>query len=423
MQRCGLVLLIRLSNSKRMENNSKKNIGILFPPRKGNGGIFQYAMSIAEALANYCEDFTYTVFYFNESPEKDLKLNNKGNIKFVELENREETLLTKLAIAQGIITKRPLFNVGAKNKEILKKENVDLLIMASPLQAGFELDTPFILPILDMMYQNYHLYFPEYSSTKTRLITQAVLKYLSDKSVLLLGESEWEKNDIIKFLDQPKEKVDYILLIPPGYVYEYKDMAKEEAETLLKKYNLPEKYLFYPAQFFPHKNHLRLIESLRQLKEKHQEKVNLVLSGNPKTNPENYQKIKDLIAKHKLEDQVFFLGYVEDKEMVALYKKAVAIVFPTFAGPTNIPPLEGMLLGTPVLISDLFDMPKQVGDAGIVFDPRSVDDMVEKIVKVWKNEPLRNQMIEKGFKQVQNLNFENYAKEWVRVVKKALSNI
>lgn len=401
----------------------KKNIAILFPPRKGNGGIFQYAMSIAEALVNYCDEFTYTVLYFDESPEKDLKIKSTQNVRFVQLINRKETILSKLAIAQGIVTSKPMFNIGKENKEILKKANIDLMIMASPLQAGFEQETPFILPILDMMYQNYHIYFPEYASLKTRLITQTVLKYLADKSVLLLGESEWEKNDIIKFLQQPTEKVDYILMVPPGYVYEYRDMKKEEAKNLLARFNLPEKYLFYPAQFFPHKNHLRLIESIHILQEKYQEKVNLVLSGNPKTNLENYNNVKELVEKYKLQDQVFFLGYVEDKEMVALYKCATAMVFPTFAGPTNIPPLEAMVLGTPVLISDLFDMPKQVGEAGVVFDPRSANDMVEKIAKVWKDEPLRNQMVEKGYLKVKDLNFDNYAKEWIEVVKKALSKI
>ena len=385
------------------------------------GVFFQYAMSVAEALINFCGDFNYTIFYFDEkSPKDDLMIENKENINFIALKKRKENFIFKAGVAVGILTGKPIFPIGKHNKEILKKAKIDLSIITSPLLAGFEYDTPFIFPILDVMYINYHLYFPEYSALKTRIVSQLVIKDLADRSKLSIACSEWDKNDIIKFLKQPQNKLVTIPMVPPGYVYSYKDMSQAEADGLIKKYNLPGKFLFYPAQFFPHKNHLRLIESIKILKEKYGEKVNVVLAGNPKVNVDNYNKIKELIKKYNLEDQIFILGYIEDTEVVALYKKSTALILPTFAGPTNLTPWEAMILGTVVLCSNLFDMPEQVGDAGVTFDPRDPSDMAEKIKKVWQDENLRKKLIEEGYRLIKDLTLENYAKSWISAVKSVL---
>jgi glycosyltransferase involved in cell wall biosynthesis len=124
-----------------------------------------------------------------------------------------------------------------------------------------------------------------------------------------------------------------------------------------------------------------------------------------------------------MSNQIVHLGYVTDVEMVALYKKSVALVYPTLYGPTNIPPSEAMMLGVPVLCSNLFSMPEQLGDAGLLFDPFNIDDMAEKIFKIWTNENLRTQLIQKGYARVRNLTEENYARQWERVIDDAFEKL
>jgi glycosyltransferase involved in cell wall biosynthesis len=94
---------------------------------------------------------------------------------------------------------------------------------------------------------------------------------------------------------------------------------------------------------------------------------------------------------------------------VALYKKAVALVSPSLFGPTNIPPLEAMILDTPVVCSNLFFMPQQVGDAGLLFDSFNVEDIAKKIYRIWVDKDSRQKLIKKGYNKVENLTFENYA--------------
>jgi glycosyltransferase involved in cell wall biosynthesis len=98
-------------------------------------------------------------------------------------------------------------------------------------------------------------------------------------------------------------------------------------------------------------------------------------------------------------------------------------VFPSLIGPTNIPPLEAMVLGTPVVCSNLFSMPEQVGDAGLLFDPFNVEDMAEKIYQIWTDEDLRQNLIRKGYERIRNMTIENYAKQWENIIDEALERI
>ena len=113
---------------------------------------------------------------------------------------------------------------------------------------------------------------------------------------------------------------------------------------------------------------------------------------------------------------------LSEREVVALYKRATALVFPSLIGPTNIPPLEAMVLGTSVLCSDLFSMPEQVGHAGLLFDPFDVEDMAEKIYRIWTDENIRKELVKRGYDRIKNLTLENYTMQWEEVIKGALQN-
>ena len=82
--------------------------------------------------------------------------------------------------------------------------------------------------------------------------------------------------------------------------------------------------------------------------------------------------------------------------MPELYRRARALVMPTFCGPTNIPPLEAFVVGCPVAISGIYGMPDQVGDAGLLFDPESVEEIVDCIRRLWTDDRLCAELSERG---------------------------
>jgi glycosyltransferase involved in cell wall biosynthesis len=185
------------------------------------------------------------------------------------------------------------------------------------------------------------------------------------------------------------------------------------------KFNLPNQYLFYPAQFCKDKNHDTLLDALSILKSKHNLSANLVLVG---VKHNNYNNIKTKINRLSLSEQVYILDYVSNEDIVDLYRNAKALIMPTFFGPTNIPPVEAMYLGVPVICSNVFAMPDQVGDAGILVPPRDAASISDAIFKLYTDSHLCQQLIAKGLERTQQVSIENYAREWKRIIEFSLSS-
>ena len=85
---------------------------------------------------------------------------------------------------------------------------------------------------------------------------------------------------------------------------------------------------------------------------------------------------------------------------------SLALVMPTFYGPTNIPPLEAFKLGTPVIYSDLDGLKDQVEDAGLLVDLYDPETLANCLSKLIKKKNFRNNIIEKGYilsKKIENI--------------------
>ena len=134
------------------------------------------------------------------------------------------------------------------------------------------------------------------------------------------------------------------------------------------------------------------------------------------------KKIKNYIQDMGLIKQVYKLKYVENIELVALYRNAIALVMPTYLGPTNIPQLEAFALGCPVLTSNIYGIPEQVSDAAILFDPDNVNDIAEKIKLVWNDKSIRMNLIKKGYQKHAEWNQKHFNTTLSSILDKYISN-
>jgi glycosyltransferase involved in cell wall biosynthesis len=97
--------------------------------------------------------------------------------------------------------------------------------------------------------------------------------------------------------------------------------------------------------------------------------------------------------------------------MIALYKNAFALVFPTFFGPDNLPPLEAFALQCPVIASKVPGSTEQLGDAAILFDPKNPEEIANSILSVYLNPGVKQQLIEKGMIRARDRSWTEFINE------------
>ena len=158
------------------------------------------------------------------------------------------------------------------------------------------------------------------------------------------------------------------------------------------KYGLSQPFLFYPAQFWAHKNHVTLLHALALLRKQGRE-IDLVFSGSDKGNRAHCENVTRELGVTPF---VHYLGFVPDDDLIALYRQASALAYVSFGGPENLPPLEAFALGCPVLASDIPGAREQLGECAIYLDPCSAQNIASACQQVLDDGGLRARLIAAG---------------------------
>lgn len=173
--------------------------------------------------------------------------------------------------------------------------------------------------------------------------------------------------------------------------------SKKLVVDVEKKYGLKLPYVFYPAQFWAHKNHIYLLQGLATLKSNYGLSVGAIFVGSDKG---NLEYIKKSACSLGLTDVIKFGGFVPNDEIPVLYNQSLALVMPTYFGPTNLPPLEAFELGVPVLYPDKPGLREQVGDAALLMDLNDPSSLASHLYSLLTDDDLKSQLVEKGRSQL-----------------------
>ena len=168
-------------------------------------------------------------------------------------------------------------------------------------------------------------------------------------------------------------------------------------------YQMKKKIIFYPAQFWAHKNHRLIIDSLALLRSKKQE-IYAIFCG---SDCGNLPIVLNMAKNKGVGDLVKYLGFVPDKHMPVLYKQSIALVMPSYFGPVNMPPLEAFELETPVIVSNLEGIRDQVMDAALLISPDEPESLCNAIIKLVREPKLRDSLIKKGKTRLQDFSDED----------------
>ena len=392
------------------------NIGILHTTPRSSGGVYQYSENIINCLKMYDDTNNYVLFY----SDKDFPYHQYegGNWRTIFLKDFAQEKQRGLAEKCRRILK--LFPFRYKSKSLMGKHHelrnydIDLLILPSTSLSGYYCWIPYIVTIHDMMHK-YYSEFPEITFLD-RVQRDITYKRASLHAKFVLVDAKRGKEDLIKFYGIPEEKIRIFPTMPIN-IQNYNEKDETFIPKVIERHNLPDEYIFYPAQFWYHKNHVGIVKALHLLETRYNIKLPAVFVGSKK---EAFDDVMRTIEELNMKNQIMYLGYVSDEEVQALYKRAIALVMPTFFGPTNIPVWEAFALGCPVITSNVHGIPEQVGDAGLLVDPRSIEDIADKIYTIYSDKDLRTKLVEKGFSRIKELSLENYAKKLVDIINEAM---
>ena len=179
-------------------------------------------------------------------------------------------------------------------------------------------------------------------------------------AVLVVADSETLKERIARRYGIDRDKVLAMPFAPSPLNARRLSVA---CEDVMECYALRKGYLFYPAQFWSHKNHVRILQAIAYLNKEGCE-THVVFAGGDKGNLAHVRRTADELG---VVNQVRFLGFVPAEHMRGLYEGCAAVVVPSYFGPTNLPPLEAWQFERPLLYANLYK--EQTGEAALYFDP------------------------------------------------------
>lgn len=252
-----------------------------------------------------------------------------------------------------------------------------------------QIDLPYMAIVWDLQHR-LQPWFPEVSANGTWLHRENFYSEFLRRATIIIAGTEAGQREIERFYQVTSNRIKILPHPTPAFALR---SEQSDVEAVLKKYELKNNYLLYPAQFWSHKNHVNLLLAVAALKSEYEIDLPLVLVGSDKGNQEY---VRTFAAQLKPSIDVAFLGFVPTEDLVALYRGAFALVYVTFFGPENLPTLEAFALRCPVVASDVDGAREQLGDAALFVDPRDPKRIAEAIRALYYNDSLRETLVSQG---------------------------
>lgn len=268
------------------------------------------------------------------------------------------------------------------------------------------------LPAIFNPHDLLHLHYPQFFQPKEIVAREALYPVACRLAHTVVVGSEWTRDDFAQRYGLHPSRLQIIPWAPPTAA------APEPAPgvSVREKYKLPETFAFYPAVTWPHKNHLRLLQAVAQLRDGGTI-VRLVCTGHRYES--HWKKVAAEATRLKLEQQVQFLGLVSFAELHAIYREAQFVVVPTLFEAASGPVFEAWQAEVPVACSTVTSLPQQAGDAALLFDAYEVSAIAEALGKMATDGALRERLREAGRRRLLDFPWDRTARAYRALYRRA----
>jgi len=294
-------------------------------------------------------------------------------------------------------------------ERMAKKDKVDILHVpgfAGPLRKGKYKKITTVHDLIGII-------FPENLGAMSRFYWKKWLPACIKNSDAIISVSEYTKQDIIRLLNIPAEKIHVVLSAAEKKFVPISQ--QEQLDKIQQKYHLPDKFILNVGSVEPRKNIPGLIKAFASYVKESQSDLNLVIVGKKDW---GYDKAYQVATEEEILSRIVFTDYVYDEDLPTIYNLAEFFVLPSFYEGFGLPVLEAMSCGRPVICSNVSSLPEISQDAAILIDPHSVSDLKEALRRLDSSKEIREEYSSRALKRAKEFSWEDAAAKTVEVYKK-----
>lgn len=370
-------------------------LAVIFDQKIRSGGGYQQALNAALLARDLPSDICEIIFL--TTIEKNIEALTDCGIQpeLIQLSSfmKARTYLRRLFSGMRVLNLYKYFEKFSPFEEFLVRRNIDLVYFLSPSSWARDLDQiNYITTVWDLCHRDAPE-FPEVRWNQQFEAREKNYRALLPRATAIFVDSDLGKKNITYRYGIDEGRVHVMPFQASAATRKPEAGSSSSPINVREKYSLNVPYVFYPAQFWAHKNHVYLLESLRMLENRYGHRVGAIFSGGDKG---NLTYVQSYVRKMNLEQRVRFVGFVDNDEIPELFRQSLALVMPTYFGPTNLPPLEAFELGVPVLYSDKAGLRDQVGNAALLMDLGDPMSMADHIKNLIDDPQLRIRLVEAG---------------------------
>jgi glycosyltransferase involved in cell wall biosynthesis len=309
---------------------------------------------------------------------------------------------------------RERFPKELSNRLKLSTLGVDLLFCPFTAPTYAQPGIPVVSVIFDLQHLAYpYFFYPDAISTR-----QQFLDDVKRKADHIICISEGVRQSVLDNFDVDPQKTH---VVPISVHSRFPKLELQEVEVELKVLGIGSNpYMFYPANFWPHKNHAMLLTAYGMfLSRNTNSKIELVFTG---TIQDKERELRADATRMGLGDRVHFLGYLGTNQLAAVWQGCEFLIFPSLYEGFGIPLLEAMYYGKPILCSNVTSIPEIAQDAALYFDPRDPRDIVRCLETIADDPGIKEDLIYQGLSRVSAFDPVDITKKYTEIFDSAIKD-